>query len=150
MQREVQGQGYSLKVFDCYRPQRAVDRFVAWGRDLSDQAMKAEHYPAEDKSQLFEKGYIADRSGHSRGSTLDLTLVRQPDATELDMGTPYDYFDSLSNTEDPRITGQQRANRLLLKGVMEKHGFVNYDKEWWHYTLTDEPYPDSYFDFPVR
>ena len=150
VQKDVNAQGRSLKIFDCFRPQRAVDRFVRWARDLSDQAKKAEYYPAEDKSQLFEKGYIADRSGHSRGSTLDLTLVRLSDATELDMGTAFDYFDSLSNTADPRISEQQRANRLLLKEAMEKHGFVNYDKEWWHYTLAAEPHPDIYFDFPVQ
>ena len=149
-QKDLNAQGHSLKIFDCFRPQRAVDHFVRWGRDLDDQAKKAEYYPAEDKSQLFVKGYIADRSGHSRGSTLDLTLVRLADGAELDMGTPFDYFDSLSNTADPRISERQRANRLLLKEAMEKQGFANYDKEWWHYTLIDEPYPDTYFDFPVQ
>lgn len=148
-QQEASGQGRRLKVFDCYRPQRAVDHFVRWVQNLADQKMKASHYPEEDKSQLIEKGYIADRSGHSRGSTLDLTLANAADSKELDMGTPYDYFDAKSNTADPRIPQRQMANRLLLKNLMEKHGFVNYDKEWWHYTLADEPFPDTYFDFPV-
>lgn len=150
VQRDVQQQGYTLKIFDCYRPQRAVDHFVRWVQDVADQRAKAEYYPNEDKARLIEKGYIADRSGHSRGSTLDLTLARTSDGAELDMGTPFDYFDTLSNTADPRIAEAQKSNRLLLKTAMEKHGFVNYDKEWWHYTLRDEPHPDTYFDFPVK
>ena len=150
VQRELSQQGYRLKIFDCYRPQQAVDQFVRWVQDLNDQKMKIQYYPNEDKSRLIEKGYIADQSGHSRGSTLDLTLARISDSAELDMGTPYDYFDTRSNTADARITEQQRTNRLLLKAAMEKHGFVNYDKEWWHYTLADEPYPGTYFNFPVE
>ena len=150
VQQDAQRRGYTLKIFDCYRPQRAVDHFVRWVGDPHDRTMKAHYYPNEEKSRLIEKGYIADRSGHSRGSTLDLTLVKKEGGAELDMGTPYDYFDALSNTTAPRITGEPKANRLLLKAVMEKHGFVNYAKEWWHYTLKDEPYPDTYFDFPVR
>lgn len=171
--QEVKNRGYTLKIFDCYRPQQAVDHFVRWARDLNDQKMKSKYYPHEDKSLLFEKGYIAEKSGHSRGSTLDLTLAVPVsdderkrnvwewiksfftmddylhDAKELDMGTSYDFFDSLSHTADPRVTEKQKQNRLLLKKIMEKHGFVNYDKEWWHYTLKDEPYPDTYFNFPV-
>ena len=150
VQQDVQQRGYTLKIFDCYRPQRAVDHFVRWVGDPHDRTMKAHYYPNEAKSRLIEKGYIAGRSGHSRGSTLDLTLVEKDGGVELDMGTPYDYFDALANTADPRITGEPKANRLLLKAVMEKHGFVNYAKEWWHYTLKDEPYPDAYFDFPVQ
>ena len=150
VQQEVNRSGYTLKIFDCFRPQQAVDHFVAWARDKDDTGMKSEYYPNEEKSRLIEKGYIADRSGHSRGSTLDLTLARQADSKELDMGTSFDYFDTLSNTADPRVTGEQKNNRLLLKAVMERHGFVNYDKEWWHYTLEDEPYPDTYFNFPVQ
>ena len=149
-QREAGEQGYRLKVFDCYRPQRAVDHFVRWVADSADQRMKAAYYPEEDKALLIEKGYIADRSGHSRGSTLDLTLANATDSSELEMGTPYDYFDTKSNTADPRISERQMANRLLLKDLMERHGFVNYDKEWWHYTLADEPYPNTYFDVPVQ
>lgn len=150
VQRDVQQQGYTLKIFDCYRPQRAVDHFVRWVRDSGDQKTKAQYYPNEEKAQLIERGYIADRSGHSRGSTLDLTLAQTSDGAELDMGTPFDYFDTLSNTADPRITEKQKNNRSLLKTAMEKHGFVNYDKEWWHYTLRNEPHSDTYFDFPVK
>ena len=123
---------------------------MRWTGDVHDRKMKAHYYPNEEKSRLIENGYIADRSGHSRGSTLDVTLVKKDAGTELDMGTSYDYFDALSNTVDPRITGEPKANRLILKTVMETHGFVNYAKEWWHYTLQDEPYPDTYFDFPVQ
>lgn len=150
VQKDVTEKGYTLKIFDCYRPQQAVDHFVAWVNDPNDRKMKAQYYPFEDKSRLIEKGYIADRSGHSRGSTLDLTLVERESSKELNMGTPFDYFDTLSNTADPRVTEQQRHNRLLLKAAMEKRGFVNYDKEWWHYTLENEPYPDTYFNFPVK
>jgi D-alanyl-D-alanine dipeptidase len=165
--------GYSLKVYDCYRPQRAVDHFVRWAEDLNDEAMKGEFYPRVDKTRLFEDGYIAEKSGHSRGSTLDLTLVRLPakptrpyvpgetlvpcyaPQTErfpdnsVDMGTGYDCFDTLSHTLDPRIQGQQRANRLLLKDTLEDLGFVNLRQEWWHFTYKPELYPDTYFDFPV-
>lgn len=150
VQEDLREQGYSLKIFDCYRPQRAVDHFVRWAKDAGDQKMKMQYYPNEDKAQLIPKGYIAERSGHSRGSTLDLSLARLSDGSELDMGTPFDYFDALSNTADSRIAERQRANRLLLKAAMERRGFVNYDKEWWHYTLADEPFPDTYFDFPIE
>ncbi|MGP4111484.1 M15 family metallopeptidase [Streptomyces sp. 4N509B] len=167
-------QGYSLKVYDCYRPQRAVDQFVAWAQDLDDQRMKEDFYPRVDKSRLFADGYIAERSGHSRGSTVDLTLVELPAAEQrpyvpgepltdcaaprderfpdnsIDMGTGYDCFDTLSHTLDPRIQGEQRANRLLLRETLEAVGFVNYEHEWWHYTYQPEPYPDTYFDFPVH
>ena len=149
-QREMSAMGYTLKIFDCYRPQKAVDHFVAWVGDVNDRRTKERYYPNEDKSRLIEKGYIADRSGHSRGSTVDLTVVESSSAAELDMGTPYDFFDPLSNTDDPRITPRQKRNRMLLKSVMESHGFVNYDKEWWHYTLANEPFADTYFNFPVK
>ncbi|MCX5395759.1 M15 family metallopeptidase [Streptomyces sp. NBC_00102] len=165
--------GYSLKVYDCYRPQRAVDHFVGWAKDLDDQAMKEEFYPRVDKSRLFEDGYIAEKSGHSRGSTVDLTLVRLPAAptrayrpgeplspcygprdarfpdNSVDMGTGYDCFDTLAHTDDPRVQGAQRANRQLLKGTLTGLGFVNLAEEWWHYTFTPELFPDTYFDFPV-
>ncbi len=174
---DVRKRGYTLKIFDCYRPQRAVDHFVRWASNTKDQKHKLQYYPNEDKSQLIKKGYIAEKSGHSRGSTIDLTLAvptqKQKevesqtgffafiksfftmddymyDAKELDMGTRFDYFDTLSHTINSRITKKQQANRLLLKQVMEKYGFVNYDKEWWHYTLKDEPYPDTYFNFPLE
>ncbi|MFI6209799.1 M15 family metallopeptidase [Streptomyces sp. NPDC051041] len=165
--------GYTLKVYDCYRPQRAVDHFVRWARDLDDQTMKAEFYPDVDKTRLFADGYIAEKSGHSRGSTVDLTIVRLPAEptrpyrpgeplvpcfaaqgerfpdNSVDMGTGFDCFDPLSHTLDPRVQGEQRANRLLLKDTLEDLGFVNLAEEWWHYTYRPEPYPDTYFDFPV-
>lgn len=166
-------QGYTLKVYDCYRPQRAVDHFVRWAKDLDDQRMKAEFYPNVDKTRLFADGYIAEQSGHSRGSTVDLTLVKLPARptrpyhpgepltpcfapqdqrfpdNSVDMGTGYDCFDTLSHTLDPRIQGEQRANRMLLKNTLEDLGFVNLAEEWWHYTFKPEAYPDTYFDFPV-
>ncbi|MFD5661084.1 M15 family metallopeptidase [Streptomyces hirsutus] len=172
-QRKLLPRGYSLKVYDCYRPQRAVDHFVRWAKDPDDQAMKAEFYPNVDKSRLFADGYIAEKSGHSRGSTVDLTVVRLPatptrpyrpgepltpcfaDQDErfpdnsVDMGTGYDCFDTLSHTLDPRIRGEQRANRTLLKNTLEDLGFVNLAEEWWHYTFKPEARPDTYFDFPV-
>ncbi|MEU8828324.1 M15 family metallopeptidase [Streptomyces sp. NPDC048636] len=165
--------GYTLKVYDCYRPQRAVDQFVTWAKDLDDQRMKGEFYPHVDKTRLFEDGYIAEKSGHSRGSTMDLTIVKLPAKptrpyepgeeltpcyaprqerfpdNSVDMGTGYDCFDTLAHTMDPRITGVRRANRMLLKNTMEKLGFVNLAEEWWHYTYQPEPFPDTYFDFPV-
>ncbi len=175
-QQQFVEQGYTLKVYDCYRPQRAVNEFVSWAADLADQRMKPEFYPRVDKSVLFDEGYIAERSGHSRGSTLDVTLVALPPAAtppylpgqplidcaapqairfpdnSIDMGTGFDCFDTLANTADPRITGDQAKNRLLLGEGLERQGFVNYDKEWWHFTFKPagrEPYPDTYFNFPV-
>ncbi|MER6626634.1 M15 family metallopeptidase [Streptomyces sp. NPDC000987] len=172
-QTELLREGYTLKVYDCYRPQRAVDHFVRWAEDLDDQAMKHEFYPDVDKTRLFEDGYIAEKSGHSRGSTMDLTIVRLPARptrpyhpgeplvpcyapederfpdNSVDMGTGFDCFDPLAHTLDPRVQGAQRAHRMLLKNTLEGLGFVNLAEEWWHYTLKPEPYPDTYFDFPV-
>lgn len=150
VQQEVLRFGLTLKVFDCYRPQRGVEHFVRWSLDAKDVKMKNIYYPSIAKKDLIPQGYIAAKSGHSRGSTADLTLATLNDSKELDMGTPYDYFDPLSHTADPRINILQRKNRLLLKAAMEKHGFVNYKKEWWHYTLKNEPYPSTYFDFPIK
>ncbi|MGW1028367.1 M15 family metallopeptidase [Streptomyces sp. NPDC002577] len=172
-QVQLLSEGYSLKVYDCYRPQRAVDHFVRWAKDLNDQSMKAEFYPDVDKTRLFADGYIAEKSGHSRGSTLDLTIVnlpalpttpyhpgqplvpcyapqaeRFPD-NSVDMGTGYDCFDTLSHTDDPRIQGVQRANRDLLRSTLAAQGFVNLPEEWWHFTYKPELFPDTYFDFPV-
>ncbi|MGR4884909.1 M15 family metallopeptidase [Streptomyces sp. LARHCF249] len=150
-QRGLLRRGYSLKVYDCYRPQRAVDRFVRWAGDLDDQATKAEFYPAVDKSRLIPDGYIAEKSGHSRGSTVDVTLVRitGTEGGDVDMGTPFDFFDPLSHTDDPRVTGAARANRQLLKRILGEQGFVNLPEEWWHFTYRPEAFPDSHFDFPV-
>jgi len=143
-------QGYGLLIFDGYRPQKAVDDFVAWSRDPSDAKMKGQFYPEVDKSRLFELGYIASKSGHTRGSTVDLTLVRLDTGEEADMGGPFDFFGPLSHHGTDLVTEEQTANRNILKEAMEKHGFAAYDQEWWHYTLKPEPYPDTYFDFDVE
>lgn len=147
-QQQLVPRGYTLKVYDCYRPQRAVDDFVRWAQDVGDQRMKAEFYPHVDKSTLFRDGYIDYHSGHSRGSTVDLTVVRLPDES-VDMGTEFDYFDPLAHTLDPHVHGEQLANRRLLDDVLREQGFTNYVNEWWHFTYQPEPYPDTYFDFPV-
>jgi D-alanyl-D-alanine dipeptidase len=153
VQRDLASEGLGLRVFDCYRPQRAVAHFARWARDASDQRTKASYYPRVEKAALFAEGYVAERSGHSRGSTVDLTLVaRSPDAAgePLDMGTPFDLFDPRSRTDSAEVTGAQRANRHRLRDAMARRGFRNYPLEWWHYTLEDEPFPDAYFDVPVR
>mgnify|MGYP000250285151 CR=1 FL=1 len=142
--------GLGLKVFDAYRPQRAVDHFVRWAEDLSDVRMKSRYYPEVAKENLFSDGYIASRSGHSRGSTVDLTLVSLASGEELDMGTPWDYFDLKSWPDSDAVTAQQQANRLLLRQFMLAAGFNPLTTEWWHFSLADEPYTNSYFDFPVR
>jgi D-alanyl-D-alanine dipeptidase len=147
-QAELRAQSLSLRLYDCYRPQRAVDDFVAWAKDLTDTKMKAEFYPKVDKNNLFRDGYIAEKSGHSRGSTVDLTLISAGEP--LDMGTPYDFFDPLSHTENPTLSHQQKKNRHLLKSTLEKYGFKNLPEEWWHYTFKPEPFPDRYFDFEVK
>jgi zinc D-Ala-D-Ala dipeptidase len=149
-QAELSATGYGLKVFDCYRPTGAVADFAAWARDLNDQRMKEEFYPNVDKSRLFELGYIAERSGHSRGSTLDVTIVEIPSGRELDMGTPYDLFDPRSWPSDENVSAEARSRRMMLQRVMAAHGFRPLREEWWHFTLEDEPYPETYFDFPVR
>lgn len=144
VQAELRDYGMSLRVYDCYRPQRAVNDFVEWAKDIKDTKMKKEFYPKVDKSSLFKDGYIAEKSGHSRASTVDLTV------DGLSMGTAYDFFDPLAHTGSPKIGLLQRKNRLLLKSVMEKFGFKNLPEEWWHYTLVDEPYPDQYFDIEIK
>jgi zinc D-Ala-D-Ala dipeptidase len=140
---------YVIKVFDCYRPTRAVANFVRWARDLHDVAGKPEFYPDVDKRTLFRDGYIAAYSGHSRGATVDLTLAL-PDGKELDMGTPFDFFSPRSWTADPSISPAAHANRILLATAMRRGGFRPYDREWWHFTLRAEPFPQTYFDFPVK
>jgi zinc D-Ala-D-Ala dipeptidase len=145
---DVKSRSLVIKVFDCYRPTRAVADFVRWARDLKDQKMKAEFYPNVDKRALF-RGYIAMRSGHSRGSTMDLTLAKM-DGTELDMGTHFDFLDPKSSTADQSVGAQAHANRMLLAGAMRRRGFYGYWKEWWHFTLRAEPYPEIYFDFAVK
>jgi zinc D-Ala-D-Ala dipeptidase len=150
VQEELLPERRSLKIFDCYRPQRAVDHFVRWAKDLNDLKMKSEFYPSVDKKNLFRDGYIAAKSGHSRGSTLDLTLIDLNTRQELDMGTNFDFFDPRSHTAAGRISQAQHENRMTLKSVMERNGFKNLAEEWWHYTLKNEPYADEYFDFKVE
>ncbi len=159
---ELKTLGYRLKIYDAYRPQRGVDHFVRWGQDLDDTLMKPYFYPNESKDSLFIKEYIATRSGHSRGSTLDLTLFDMRTEKEVDMGGTFDWFgreshpDYCGNPETGEYTGengvltaQQFENRMILRRAMLAHGFKPYDCEWWHFTLRDEPYPDTYFAFPV-
>lgn len=147
---EVEKKGYHLKVYDCYRPQMAVNAFIHWSQDLDDKRMKKQYYPSVRKASLFQKGYIAKYSGHSRGSTVDLTLVKQGQTHSIDMGTRFDFFDRSSRAFYSGLTLEQRHNRLLLRRLMIKHGFKPYNKEWWHFTLKNEPYPKNYFNFKVR
>lgn len=149
-QAELATRGLGLKVFDCYRPQRAVEHFARWARDLDDQGTKAEFYPNVDKTRLFELGYIAERSGHSRGSTVDLTIVDLASGAEIDMGTPFDLFDTRSWPTDESVSAEARANRLMLQTLMRTHGFRSLREEWWHFTLNGEPHLDTYFDFVVQ
>jgi D-alanyl-D-alanine dipeptidase len=142
--------GLGLLVFDAYRPQRAVNDFVQWAKNLDDTRMKPQYYPRVQKQNLFKEDYIAERSGHSRASTVDLTLVSLTTGTPLDMGTGFDFFGVESWPDYPGITAQQRANRLLLRSVMLGQSFKPYPKEWWHFTLHNEPFPDTYFDFLPR
>ena len=141
--------GYRFKIYDAYRPQRAVAHFVRWAANVEDTRMKAYFYPDVDKSVLFAQGYIAKRSGHSRGSTVDLTLVDMKTGKEVDMGGTFDWFGKESHPSYRGITDEQFANRQLLREIMLSHGFKPIPEEWWHFTLKDEPYPDTYFDFPV-
>ncbi|MBN1471455.1 MAG: M15 family metallopeptidase [Syntrophaceae bacterium] len=174
VQNDLQPYSLTLKIYDCYRPQRAVNHFVRWATEIDNTKTRKEFYPTVDKRNLFKDGYIADRSSHSRGSTVDLTIVPLPAPKQsdyipgqklrecylpagqrfgdnsIDMGTGFDCFHELSHTANPNISRQQKINRLLLKTLMEKHGFKNYDMEWWHYTLKSEPYPDTYFDFVIE
>lgn len=174
VQAELKPFHLTLKVYDAYRPQEAVDSWVKWAADPSDQLMKAEFYPRVNKKDVFELGYISPRSSHTRGSTVDLTIVPLPAPAQptwkpgdplldgslpqgqrfadnsIDMGTGFDYFGEPSHTHNPVFSPDVRANRLLLLSLMEKNGFKYYSKEWWHFTLVNEPYPDTYFNFPVE
>ena len=173
VQERVAQRGYRLKFYDCFRPRRAVSEFASWARDPKATAMKAEFYPTLEKNELFPKGYIAAKSGHSRGSTLDVTLVRRGDGlspdwrpgdplvactapvgerfadTSIDMGTGFDCFNPRANTANPAIRGSARANRRYLVREMSRAGFENLPEEWWHYTLRNEPYPNTYFDAEI-
>ena len=150
VQADLKNFGLGLKVFDCYRPARAVADFLRWSKDTSDTKMKSEFYPDLDKTTLFDKGYIAKRSSHSRGSTADLTLVDRTTKTELPMGTGFDLFSERSWADNPQQSTQIRANRLLLSSIMQRHGFEPYQREWWHFRLKNEPYSDTYFDFRLK
>ena len=143
-------QGYRLKIYDAYRPQMAVTHFMNWALDSEDVRMKDYFYPELDKDVLFPQGYIAEHSGHSRGSTVDLTLFDMTTEKEVDMGGTFDYFGELSHPDYTDITEEQYANRMLLRDAMVEHGFKPLVEEWWHFTLADEPYPDTYFTFPIN
>ena len=146
---EMNVRGYRLKIFDAYRPARAVKHFVLWGIEDLDLRMKPYFYPDLEKQELFAKGYIASQSSHSRGSTVDLTLLDMSTGKEVDMGSPFDMFSEVSHPDYRGITEQQYDNRMILQQVMVRSGFSPIDCEWWHFTLNDEPFPDTYFDFPV-
>ena len=146
---EVSVLGYRLKVFDAYRPVKAVKHFVLWGIEDLDLRMKPYFYPDLEKQELFLKGYIAKQSSHSRGSAIDLTLLDMKTGKEVDMGSPFDLFSEISHPDYREITDEQYGNRMLLRNVMLRNGFLPIDCEWWHFSLKDEPYPDTYFDFPV-
>ena len=150
VQAELKPMGLGLLVYDAYRPQRAVDHFVRWAQDLDDQASKNEYYPDVGKDKLFEEGYIAARSGHTRGGTVDLTLLDIQSGQTLDMGTPWDFFGPESWPTFADLLPQQRANRLLLRTLMLRHGFRPLEQEWWHFSLEDEPFPETYFNFSIR
>ena len=150
VQEELKTKQLSLKIFDAYRPQRAVNHFWAWAKNVNDTLKKEEYYPNVDKKNLFKEQYIATRSRHSSGSTLDVTLVDLKTGEELDMGTPYDFFGPQSWIYYNDLTDKQKANRILLQTVMKKHGFRQYPQEWWHFTLRGEPFLGQYFDFPVE
>jgi zinc D-Ala-D-Ala dipeptidase len=141
--------GFGLLLWDGYRPQRAVDRFLQWSREPEDGRTKRRHYPRLDRAQMFERGYVAARSGHSRGSTVDLTLYHVATGELARMGGDHDLMDAISHHGARGVTDEESRNRAHLRSVMEACGFTAYDCEWWHYTLRDEPHPDTYFDFPV-
>lgn len=150
VQDELASKNLGLKIFDAYRPQTAVNHFVKWARVLNDTVMKEQYYPEVNKRYLFKQGYIASKSGHSRGSTVDLTIVNLKTGEELDMGSPFDFFGISSHITYENLTDEQKKNRTLLQKTMRKYGFRSYIKEWWHFTLRGEPFPKTYFDFPVK
>lgn len=150
VQKELLQFNLSLKIFDTYRPQQAVDHFVRWAKVLNDTLMKRQYYPEVSKDKLFELGYIASKSGHTRGSTVDLTIIDLTTGKELDMGSPYDFFGNKSHVLHKNLTTKQKANRLLLRNLMLSNGFNPYQYEWWHFTLRDEPFPDTYFNFLIK
>jgi len=150
VQKDFERLGFGLMIFDAYRPQRAVNQFVKWAKDSTDTKMKDQYYPNIDKKDLFKKEYIATKSGHSRGSTVDLTIVSLKTGHILDLGSDFDLFDEKSSVNYKNITKNQHSIRLMLRRRMAKYGFKSYEKEWWHFTLKKEPYPDTYFDFSIE
>lgn len=150
VQSDLTKKGLSLKIFDAYRPQQAVNHFVKWARVLNDTLMKQQYYPKVHKSALFNSGYIASRSGHTRGSTVDLTIVNAKTGKELDMGSPFDFFGVESHPFYKNISENQKENRFYLRKIMLANNFKPYDNEWWHFTLRNEPFPKTYFNFPIK
>jgi zinc D-Ala-D-Ala dipeptidase len=174
VQKKLKPLSLSLKVYDCYRPTLAVADFVAWSKDRSQQQMKTEFYPRVDKADVFRLGYVAKKSGHSSGSTVDLTIVPIPTPSQasyhpqhelvsctapyqlryhdnsIDMGTGFDCMDVLSHALNPEISKMATQQRLLLRQIMIQYGFEPYENEWWHFTLKNEPFADKYFNFIVR
>ena len=146
---DLKKEGLKLKVFDTHRPQRAVDDFVRWAKNLKDTSMKKTYYPKVSKSLLFKYGYIAARSGHTRGSTVDLTLVDSV-GKELDMGTHWDFFSPKSWPSSQAVPEQAQRNRTFLRQIMQNHEFIPCEAEWRHFTLAHEPFPNTYFNFPVQ
>jgi D-alanyl-D-alanine dipeptidase len=147
---ELERFGLGLKVFDAYRPQQAVDHFIQWCQQDAPCETKERFFPEIEKGDLFKKGYLVKHSSHTRGSTVDLTLINLGTGEELDMGTEFDYFGQESWYDSSAISPQARANRMLLQLIMVQNGFVPFQQEWWHFTLQDEPYPDRYFNFPIK
>ncbi len=174
IQTQLKSSGYTLKVYDCYRPQKTVDFFIAWSQDIHQQSMKAEFYPTINKKDVFKLGYVSAKSSHSRGSTVDLTIVKLPIRPEpayhphqklvacdasyqqryhdnsIDMGTGYDCFDNLAHPDNTNVSLTVYLNRMFLRYWMTKYGFLPLTEEWWHFTLKDEPYPETYFNFNIR
>ena len=150
IQQELLKRALGLKIFDAYRPQEAVDYFITWSKQLNDTLMKTQYYPKVAKSNLFKSGYIALKSGHSRGSTIDLTIVDIKTGKELDMGSAYDFFGIQSHPRYQNISDTHKKNRMLLRKIMLANGFKPYENEWWHFTLKQEPFPNTYFKFPVK
>lgn len=150
VQESLRNQNLCLMVYDGYRPQRAVNHFMRWAKNLNDTINKQAYYPDVDKLNLFVEEYIAARSGHSKGSTVDLTIIDGNTGKPIDMGSNYDFFGEASWVDYKNITEKQSANRKLLQEVMLKYGFKNFTKEWWHFTLRDEPFPNTFFDFPIK
>lgn len=150
VQSSLKEMGFGLKLFDAYRPQQSVNHFVRWAKVAEDTLMKSEFYPQISKSELFKQGYIASKSGHTRGSTVDVTIIDLESGNELDMGSCFDFFGSESHAFYRKITNQQKENRMLLRREMLKKGFKPYDNEWWHFTLEKEPFPKTYFNFTVK